>query len=58
MWAHNSAKKHTEGAGGADSPSDWEDVLGKETLPDPDTTQHIPGDKGDVINVISVQVSC
>lgn len=46
-----------EGAGGADSPSDWEDVLGKETCPGPDITQHVIGDKGDVINVISVQVS-
>lgn len=57
MWAHNSSENHMEGAGGADSPSDWEDVLGKETCPGPDITQHVIGDKGDVINMISVQVS-
>lgn len=53
MWAHSSSEKHMEGAGGADSLSDWEDVLGKETCPGPGT-----GDKGDVINVISTQVLC
>lgn len=58
MWAHNSPEKHMEGAGGADSLSDWEDVLGKESCPGPDTTQSVTGDKGDVINVISMQVLC
>lgn len=57
MWAHNSSEKHMEGAGGADSLSDREDVLGRD-LSCPGTTQHGTGDKGDVINVISTQVLC
>lgn len=40
-----------------DSPSDWEDVLSKETCPGRDTTQYVIGDTGDVINVFNVQVS-
>lgn len=58
MWAHNSSEKHMEGAGGADSLWDWEDVLGKESCPGPGSTQNVTGDKGDVINVISMQALC
>lgn len=57
MWAHNSSENHMERDVTGDSPSDWEDVLSKETCPGRDTTQYVIGDTGDVINVFNVQVS-